>query len=87
TRRAKAAAIRTKMLMRGASPEKRRRASAQDVFDSLDIDGSGTIDNTELKSLLSAMGVRMNDAELRVALSTVDADGSGDVSFSEFYAW
>lgn len=44
TRRARAAAARAKILMRGASPEKRRRASARDVFDSFDLDGSGTID-------------------------------------------
>lgn len=29
----------------------------------------------------------MTDAELKVASACVDADGSGDVSFSEFYAW
>lgn len=29
----------------------------------------------------------VSDAELKVALASVDADGSGDVSFSEFYAW
>jgi len=43
-RRTKAAAVQAKILMRDASPEKRRRASAQDVFDSFDLDGSGTID-------------------------------------------
>lgn len=43
-RRAKAATVRTKILMGGASPEERRRASAHDVFDSFDLDGSGTID-------------------------------------------
>lgn len=37
--------------------------------------------------MLAALGVKMTDAELRVALSGVDADGSGDVNFSEFYAW
>lgn len=29
----------------------------------------------------------VTDAELKVALASVDADGSGDVSFSEFYVW
>lgn len=29
----------------------------------------------------------MSDAELKVASATLDADGSGSVSFSEFYAW
>lgn len=43
--------------------------------------------NTELRSLMGALGVVMTDAELKVASASVDADGSGDVSFSEFYAW
>lgn len=29
----------------------------------------------------------VSGAELKVALAGVNADGSGDVSFSEFYAW
>lgn len=43
--------------------------------------------NSELKPLLGALGVRLADAELNVAAASLDADGSGDVSFSEFYAW
>lgn len=29
----------------------------------------------------------ITDAELKVTSAAVDADGSGEVSFSEFYAW
>lgn len=29
----------------------------------------------------------MNDAELKVALAMLDADGSGELSFSVFYDW
>lgn len=29
----------------------------------------------------------MSTPELKVASATLDADGSGDISFSEFYAW
>ncbi len=29
----------------------------------------------------------MSDADLKVASAALDADGSGSVSFSEFYAW
>lgn len=43
--------------------------------------------DSELKPLLGALGVRVADAELKVASATMDADGSGDVSFDEFYAW
>ena len=47
TKRTRAATVQAKILMRGASPEERRRASALDVFDSFDLDGSGTIDVRE----------------------------------------
>lgn len=29
----------------------------------------------------------MTEAELNVATASLDADGSGDISFSEFYGW
>lgn len=48
---------------------------------------SPTMQNTELKPLLSALGVAMTDAELKVASASIDADGSGDIRFSEFYGW
>lgn len=41
----------------------------------------------ELKALLGALGVAITDAELKVTSAAVDADGSGEISFSEFYAW
>ncbi|CAN0441449.1 unnamed protein product, partial [Scytosiphon promiscuus] len=41
----------------------------------------------ELAPLLGALGIKMTDAELKVVSASVDADGSGDISFSEFYAW
>ena len=43
--------------------------------------------DSELAPLLGALGVKMTDAELKVVAASVDADGSGDISFSEFYAW
>lgn len=45
------------------------------------------IQKTELEPLLGALGIAVTEAELKVVLASVDADGSGDVSFSEFYAW
>lgn len=49
-KRTRAAAVRSKIFMRGASPEKRRRASARDVFDSFDVDGSDTIDVRKMRN-------------------------------------
>lgn len=43
-RRARAAAARADILKRNASPEEKKRDQAFDVFDSFDMDGSGTID-------------------------------------------
>lgn len=33
------------------------------------------------------MGYSLSDAQVAIAVSTLDTDGSGAVSFDEFYAW
>lgn len=37
--------------------------------------------------MLLALGLTMSDTDLRVASAALDADGSGSISFSEFYDW
>lgn len=46
-RRARAAAVRADISRQKTSPEERKREKALDVFDSFDLDGSGTIDVSE----------------------------------------
>lgn len=53
------------------------------VFDSIDADGSGTIDTIELAGLLSEWGCP--DGEIDVYLKKFDENGDGQFSFEEFY--
>lgn len=58
-----------------------------EIFKSFDRDGSGSIDRAELARLLEALGQQLSEEELEIALSVIDANGSGRVSWSEFEAW
>mmetsp|Transcript_22619 Transcript_22619/g.27300 ORF Transcript_22619/g.27300 Transcript_22619/m.27300 type:complete len:148 (-) Transcript_22619:793-1236(-) len=56
----------------------------REAFNKFDKDGSGTIDVTELKATLNAMGQNPTDEELFLMISQVDDDGSGEIEFAEF---
>ena len=51
-----------------------------------DKDGGGSIDAGELKELLASVGQMPTDAELAGMIAAVDADGTGDIDFTEFAA-
>jgi len=57
------------------------------MFDLYDTDGNGTIDRSEMSSLLSSLGFHLNDAQLERMYRLVDTDGDGTVSRAEFMAW
>ena len=57
------------------------------VFNSLDADGSGTLDSEELRTALGQLGVTMSPREATSLLARLDTDGSGGVSLDEFTAW
>jgi len=54
------------------------------VFDILDLDGGGTIEQDELKIGLEAAGKNFSEEQLMGMLAEVDEDGSGEIDFSEF---
>ena len=61
-----------------------------DAFKRYDKDGSGVIDKNEFRALLAAVGKdwrSCDDSVIEKALSVVDKDGSGTVSFTEFLDW
>eukprot|EP00887_Chlorella_sp_A99_P008156 scaffold12.g8156.t1 len=54
------------------------------AFAQFDLDGSGTIDKTELKAVLKALGHPVTPVELDDLLKRMDTDGSGTIDFQEF---
>jgi hypothetical protein len=52
-----------------------------------DADGSATIDRAEMKNLLRDMCVPMTDTQLDDLITEMDADGSGEIDWNEFWEW
>ncbi|CAM9752607.1 unnamed protein product [Chrysoparadoxa australica] len=53
-------------------------------FRKMDLDGSGSIDKTELTLLLRQFGEAVNESRLSSLMKEVDRDGSGEIDFDEF---
>ena len=58
--------------------------SVHEAFSTCDLDGSGTIDSSELKIVMRLLGFEMSDAMLDEMLSIVDFDNSGEIDWEEF---
>ena len=56
----------------------------REVFNVLDIDGSGFITATELKQVMTDLGDNPSDTEVEELMRHADIDGDGKVSFKEF---
>jgi len=57
------------------------------AFDYCDSNGSGRIELSELDSVLRALGMSTDSDLVNQAMLVLDKDGSGDVSFEEFWSW
>lgn len=57
------------------------------LFDRLDEDGGRAIGAEELTDLADGLRLNMTRAEIEEAVSQIDASGSGEVEFHEFYQW
>jgi hypothetical protein len=67
--------------------ERRLNKKIRKKFEALDADGSGTLDEDELKGLLAEIGLKLSRGQLRKAMARMDGDGSGEVDFAEFAQW
>ena len=56
----------------------------QDLFNEIDLDGSGEIDKYEFNEALVKLGVKLKPREIANLVAEVDKDGSGTISFPEF---
>eukprot|EP00519_Triparma_laevis_P007495 CAMPEP_0182511752 /NCGR_PEP_ID=MMETSP1321-20130603/31002_1 /TAXON_ID=91990 /ORGANISM="Bolidomonas sp., Strain RCC1657" /LENGTH=271 /DNA_ID=CAMNT_0024718461 /DNA_START=33 /DNA_END=845 /DNA_ORIENTATION=+ len=59
----------------------------KEKFKAMDVDGNGTLDSKELAALCKSLGSPLDHNELVAAISTMDKDGSGSISYEEFYGW
>ena len=56
----------------------------KEAFDLFDTDGSGNIDQKELKVAMRALGFEPKREEIKKMIADVDKDGSGVIDFQEF---
>merc|ERR1712028_243772 len=56
----------------------------KEAFELFDTDQSGTIDGTELKFCMQALGFDPSPHEIKDMLQKIDQDGNGQVEFEEF---
>jgi len=60
---------------------------AKEVFDSVDVEGTGTISPSELGSMLRMLDIDATDEDAEALFKYLDADGSGAIGFEEFLPW
>ena len=59
-------------------------ARMKDAFALFDKDGDGTMDTSELGTVLRSLGQNPSEEELQQMIADVDEDGSGAIDFNEF---
>jgi hypothetical protein len=59
-------------------------ATVRDVFDSIDKDGSNTLDHEEVQQAAAQLGQALTEQELSIAIYEMDKDGDGQIDFEEF---
>jgi hypothetical protein len=64
--------------------EDKFRASVKKMFDSMDADKGGTIDQQEMIAGLAKRGLALSAASADDLMRSVDEDGSGEIDFEEF---
>ena len=61
--------------------------STRDIFDKIDIDGSGELDKEETAQAAEMLGMVIDESNLDETFDEIDTDGSGAISFFEFQRW
>ncbi|KAJ7964505.1 Calcium-binding protein [Quillaja saponaria] len=68
----------------GGSSEQCVNKELRDAFDLYDLDKNGLISVNELHAVLKKLGEKCSLSDCRRMISSVDADGDGNVNFEEF---
>ena len=64
-----------------------KEKDARAMFDELDKDDSGYLEEMEAASLCRTLGKKLNKKSMEKAMAEMDTSGDGKVSFEEFNAW
>jgi len=56
----------------------------REIFAQIDVDGSGSLSESELKAAMKAMGIYKSRAEVAALIADIDSDGNGKVEVDEF---
>jgi Ca2+-binding EF-hand superfamily protein len=59
----------------------------EDLFNAIDMDGSGFLDKTEVGELASILGIELTEEELTIAFKQMDQNGNDRVDLTEFESW
>lgn len=62
-------------------------AEVREIFDHYDRDKNGIIEAREFARILEALGMDMEEHELKVAVLDVDHDGDEKIAWDDFLAW
>ena len=62
-----------------------QRKEIQEVWQKVDLDGSGALDPEEMQQMFAAMG--QDDIDVEAAMKEIDEDGDGEIDFDEFFEW
>jgi len=62
-------------------------AEVQKAFATIDVEGTGTIPTANLKDLMKALGIQLDEAQLTQATEQLDSSKAGKVSFGDFIMW
>ena len=68
----------------GGTRDSAHDEDARALFDRIDTDGSGAIDEKELREFMLAAGLKPTDANVKLMMQSVDDDSSGEIEFEEF---
>ena len=61
-------------------------ADYKETFSMFDRDGDGTIDASELETVMNSLGIKPNATEIAEMIEKVDLDANGSIDFGEFCA-